>query len=172
MHCPALHRRARGFTLIELLIAVAIVAILARVALPTFFDTIRKSRRSDAIAAISMVQQAQERYRASNTKYGDNFATYTSGGSFYGVAQSTDAAITGVTYASSYTTANGYYTLTLSGGSSTYASTYNIVAQAQGSQANDSKCKYIEVDVSAGNFTYKSGSTSSTTTDTGTCWKK
>ena len=123
------------------------------------------------VAGVDLVyhQAGQPGVRAS---WGDNFATYTSGGSFYGVAQSTDAAITGVTYASSYTTANGYYTLTLSGGSSTYASTYNIVAQAQGSQANDSKCKYIEVDVSAGNFTYKSGSTSSTTTDTGTCWKK
>ena len=72
-----LHRRNRGFTLIELMIVVAIIAIIAAVALPSYFDSIRKSRRSDAISEIARVQQAQERWRANNVA---NNATLTGAG--------------------------------------------------------------------------------------------
>lgn len=50
-------RNKGGFTLVELLITVAIVAILAAVAYPTFLDQIQKARRVDAQAA--MLQNAQ-----------------------------------------------------------------------------------------------------------------
>ena len=53
-------RAGGGYTLIEVMIALAIIAILASVAMPSFFDSIRKSRRSEAVAALSAVQQAQE----------------------------------------------------------------------------------------------------------------
>jgi type IV pilus assembly protein PilE len=53
-------RRHGGFTLIELMITVAIVAILAAVAYPSFMEQVRKSRRSDAITALNAVAQAQE----------------------------------------------------------------------------------------------------------------
>ena len=62
----------RGFTLIELMIAVAVVSILVAVALPTFNDAIRKGRRSEAFAALSQVQQAQERWRSNNANYASN----------------------------------------------------------------------------------------------------
>lgn len=42
----------RGFTLIEVMIAVVIVAILVAVALPAYQNSIRKSRRSEAFAAL------------------------------------------------------------------------------------------------------------------------
>ena len=58
-----------GFTLIELVIAVAIVALLLAVALPSFMDSVRKSRRSDAYFALNAVVQAQERFRANNANY-------------------------------------------------------------------------------------------------------
>ena len=75
--CPTLLRRRprRGFTLIEAMIVVAVVAILAAVALPSFMDSIRKGRRSDAFAAISQVQQAQERWRANHASYADQLST-------------------------------------------------------------------------------------------------
>jgi type IV pilus assembly protein PilE len=55
---------SRGFTLIELMIAVVIVSVLAAIALPSFFGQMRKSRRAEAVAVTSQIQQAQERFRA------------------------------------------------------------------------------------------------------------
>ena len=62
--------RRQGFTLIELMIVVAVVALLAAVALPSSQSYIRKSRRADAFIALSNVQMAQERWRASHLTYG------------------------------------------------------------------------------------------------------
>jgi type IV pilus assembly protein PilE len=58
-----------GFSLIELLIALAIVAILAAITVPSFSGLVAKSRRSDAMAALLDVQLAQERWRALNFSY-------------------------------------------------------------------------------------------------------
>ncbi len=64
----------RGFTLIELMIVVGVAALLVTIALPSYQDTTRKSRRSEAVTALAQLQQAQERYRAGNTGYAANLA--------------------------------------------------------------------------------------------------
>ncbi len=58
------HKRIRknGFTLIELLVAVAIVGILAAIAIPSYQESMRKSRRSDAQGALMSFANAMERY--------------------------------------------------------------------------------------------------------------
>ena len=53
-------RRESGFTLIELMIVVVIVAILAAVAYPSYQNSVQKGRRSDGMAKINEVMQAQE----------------------------------------------------------------------------------------------------------------
>lgn len=53
--------KANGFTLIELMIAVAVIAILAAIAYPSYLDSVRKSRRADAKAAILELAQWMER---------------------------------------------------------------------------------------------------------------
>jgi type IV pilus assembly protein PilE len=52
-------RRARGVTLIELMIAVAVVAILAAIAFPSYQEQVRKSRRNAAQTVMLEVAQKQ-----------------------------------------------------------------------------------------------------------------
>jgi type IV pilus assembly protein PilE len=77
--------RTGGFTLVEMMIVVAILAIIGAVAMPSFLGSIRKSRRAEAVAALSAIQQGQERWRANNTTYTStlgnlNVTSPTSGG--------------------------------------------------------------------------------------------
>ena len=125
---------ARGFTLIEVMIVVAVIAILAAVAMPAYFDSIRKSRRADAIVRISGLQQAQERWRSNNPAYGT-------------LAQTGVAA----------TVAGGYYTLSVANNSATG---YEAIAQASGSQLQDANCAFMRATLAVGNITLTSGPTS------------
>ena len=62
-------RRVMGFTLIELMITVAVVAILAAIALPSYREYVRKGRRAEALNAVGSIQMALERWRAENPTY-------------------------------------------------------------------------------------------------------
>ena len=62
-------RHMRGFTLIELMIAVAIVGILAAIAYPSYTSYIFKSRRADALSALTQNQIRLERCYAQNFSY-------------------------------------------------------------------------------------------------------
>lgn len=163
-----------GFTLIELLIVAVVAAVLAAVALPSFLSQIRSSRRSDAITALSKITQAQERYRANSSNFADKFVV--NGAALVGsvVGRSTDTLPSGATAATTYTTTDGYYQLSLSGVTGTQ---YTVLATAQGSQASDGSCKFMQVSIDAGNLTYNSGATSgtsngATSTANRRCWKK
>lgn len=111
----------RGFTLIEILIVVAIIAIVAAVALPSYFQSVRKSRRAEAVTAMAAIQQAQERWRANNTTYAANSVLTTAAPSGLGQLG---------------TTPNGRYTLSISNNTATQY-TVTATAVAAGGQTND-----------------------------------
>lgn len=138
---PRSPRTAHGFTLIEVVVAVAIVGIIAAVAIPTFADSMRKSRRSDAYAALSAVQQAQERWRANNAAYTANLTA----------APGDDPPGLGLPAS----TARGYYTVTLD---ATSATGYTALATATAgtTQANDGNCVRLRLRMAAGNVFYGS----------------
>jgi type IV pilus assembly protein PilE len=148
--------RRRGFTLIELMIALVVVAILAAVALPSFMDSIRKGRRSEAFSALSNIQQAQERWRTNNAAYASNLSA---------------SAPTGLNIPS--TTANGYYTLSLA---NVTATGYQAVATAVTgtSQANDGTCAKLGVQMNGGAVTYASNTIAGALTyaNTDRCWSR
>lgn len=118
-----------GFSLIELVVAVAIVAILAAVAYPSYLDQVRKSRRSDAQAALMRTAQVLERcYTEYNAYNNPNCAAVNADG-------------TGLKDA--YTqTEGGYYTLEATTLSDT---AFTLLATPQGDQKKD-KCGQLTYD--------------------------
>ena len=66
-HAPT--ARPTGFTLIEVMIVVAIVAILAAIALPSYNEYIRRGHRADARAGLLQAQQWLERAATANGVY-------------------------------------------------------------------------------------------------------
>lgn len=63
-----------AFTLTELLIAMAILAILASFAVPSYSRYVARSRQQDAKSQLMAIRQAQEIYRLQYGGYTDNTA--------------------------------------------------------------------------------------------------
>lgn len=113
------NRQTAGFTLIELLIALAIVGIIAAIALPSYQESVRKTRRSDAKAALNSIAQQLERCRTQFGAYND----------------------AGCVIASPQNSPERYYSIT----TVRAAGTYTLTATPQGAQTSDGKCTTLSL---------------------------
>jgi len=144
--------RSRGFTLIELLVAMLIIAILGSMALSSYMNQSRKSRRTEARTALLDLAGREER----------NFSTtnlYSSTPSQLGY---TGAAFP-ITVGSGYYSVNVAVTAPVAGGA---LATYTLVATAIGDQVKDTNCQTFTVTQTGSQTSTNSGGADSTAT----CW--
>lgn len=120
--------RCRGITLLELIITVAIIAILASIAYPSFQAHMLKSRRAEALEHLLSAQLKQEEQRVTSGSYTTDFSKL--GG----------ASIDHYTFASTVSGASYTLTATVSSGSpqlkDTGCTTLTINQQDQKTPAN------------------------------------
>ena len=141
----------RGFTLTELMIVVAIVAILAAVAWPSYQDQVRSTNRADAQGALLGLAQAMERHFTQNGTYvgSDN-------GSEVPVIFPTEAPLDG---------SNKSYNLRITEAD---ADSYILQAQPKGSQAGDG---VVQIS-SSGEKVWDRDNDSDLTEASDLCWNK
>ncbi len=123
--------RQFGFTLTELLVAIVIVAILSSLAYPSFVQSVRKSKRTDAQTALTRASNNLERFFSTN-------GTYT-----------TDATLLGLTVDAGTTYSDGgHYVVTVTAGATGIGSSYVVTATAKAGdmQTGDTGCTALSVD--------------------------
>lgn len=136
-------KNRRGFTLIELMIVVAVIAILAAIALPSFLGQVRKSRRADAQATIQQIALKEERFRADNPGYSSTWTDLGGNPNTYNGAFYTWAIVTTAAAPPTYTltaTATGGQAGDKALGTSCATLTYGVDASGQVNYGTNAAC--------------------------------
>ncbi|MBL8224701.1 MAG: type IV pilin protein [Chromatiales bacterium] len=112
-------RSAGGFTLLELLVVMTVIAILASVAIPSYQQSVMRSRRADARVAMNAVASRLER-------------CFTQ----FGAYDADECAIE-----SPADSPEGFYEVSVVRDAAAYA----LTAEPQGAQADDTACGTLSV---------------------------
>ncbi len=130
-----LRRHVGGFTLIELMIAVAIIGILMRLAYPAYTQSVLKSHRAEAKAALLDLASREERYFSTTNQY-------TASAPALGYASSTT--LTAAAPLPVMTGSSNYFSLSIQvpdPAAPVSAPSFLATATAVGKQTGDTKCK-------------------------------
>ena len=140
-----LMKKMTGFTLVELMVVTAIVAVLAAIAVPMYQDSVKKSRRAEAVSALMTGAQRLEAYYTANGKY------------------TTDAGGLPAVFATAIpSSGTAYYTIAASGNPT--ADTYTLMATAAGAMEND-ECGNLSI-------TQTGARSRSGSADESLCWRR
>ena len=101
-------RTNKGFTLIELMVVIAIIAIIAAIAIPSYTESIRKGRRSDAVKEIGRLQLDLERWRAENPSYANCSPSPCGSGTYPALPTATTSPYYTLAIVAASTNASGY----------------------------------------------------------------
>jgi type IV pilus assembly protein PilE len=139
-------QRSGGFTLIELMVVVVIATILVALALPSYMNQMRQSRRTEAKTALLDLAGREERYFSTSV----NGANYSPSGTDLGypVAGWPQTVGSGYYQVTVCSPANANCVAGLNMPNPPAAPSYTIVAQpvAGQSQVNDTQCGTYAVD--------------------------
>jgi type IV pilus assembly protein PilE len=138
--------RTTGFSLIELMITVLIISVLVSIAVPSYIDKVRKSRRTEAKTVLLDLAGREERFYNTNNTY--SIAAADLG---YGTGGNVTAQAVG----------NGYYTVTVQLNAGPPVG-YTLTANAVGDQIKDTHCQ---------TFTLQSTGAQTSAPDTTSCWQ-
>ena len=138
-----------GFTLVELMIVIVIASTLLAIAIPSYIDKVRKSRRVEAKTILLDIAGREERFFNTNN-------TYSSTASDLGYGTGTFPMTVG----------SGYYKVSIAftnyvAGPPAIAPTYTITATAISDQLKDTQCQ---------TFTLTSAGAQTSTPNTTACW--
>ncbi|MEM9533527.1 MAG: type IV pilin protein [Pseudomonadota bacterium] len=135
--------RQQGFTLAEMLIVVAIIAILASIAVPSYSTFVERTRRTEAKTALTQAAQGLERCM---TRFG---------------VYNNVSCDTFVQVQAGFDSESNYYNVT----GNVTAATYLLTATGLGGQADDTECGNFGLN-ELGQKTHTG------TGDFETCWKR
>jgi type IV pilus assembly protein PilE len=145
---------ATGFSLVELMTALTIVSILAGIALPSYRQQIRQSRRTQARLALLVLAAREERFMATHNAY--------------------TAAPADLGYSGRFPqdVGDGYYQISVcvaaaapcGNNNATIGNVFLVQATPVGSQSADTQCTAFTLD--------NTGVLSATGTASATCWAR
>jgi type IV pilus assembly protein PilE len=148
-------RRIGGFTLIELMITVVVLAIIVGIAVPSYTQQIRKSRRTDARNALLDIAGREERWLSVSNSYS---------------AVPTDVGYPGAAWLPPVNLPDGYYTVSVTTPDAAnqpgVANSFIITATAIGQQASDTDCATFTVNQQG----VQTAATAAAVANTTTCW--
>ena len=131
-----------GFTLIEIMITVAILAIVAAVAIPSYAGYVERGKRAEARTALLDIAARQERYYSNNRQYADQLSKLRMSGA----------------------SENGYYALSLTPSGTSARASQTFKATATPSGWTDDKCGNLSID--------ETGAKTQSLGDRALCWGK